>query len=385
VTAGPRDPLFDAIEFGILGQDRTHTRHDIGRLSGEHLDRVDALWRALGFTTAGDDERVYTDADVEAVRTFTGLVEVGFVDPSAELALARSMGRSFARLAEWEIGVMSEVLLRDGDSEDLDPEAIKELIARTLPLVEELQDYIWRRHLAAAAGRLMLTPPDTETGSRMAVGFADIVGFTRRSRELSTDELAELVETFEQRTSLIISEHGGRVIKTIGDEVMYAADDPVTAARIALALAAGHDEDESFPEVRVGSAYGDVLSRLGDLFGEVVNIAARLTSLARPGRVVVDRGLAQELEPHADEFRVRRMRNASVKGYSRLECFAVRPPRPDTDDRVLPEPFEDVIDEVIEVIADRLPATDRRRRRSARDSRRAPAGPETLPDDRPEP
>jgi len=333
VTAGPPDPIFEAIEFGILGQDRLLTRLDVERESGEPLERIDALWKALGFTTSEDDEKRFTDGDVEAVQLLAQLVDVGFVDRGTEIALARSMGRSFARLAEWEVGVMADLVLAGTDrSEDtvLDPAAITEVIARTLPVVEQLQDYVWRRHLAAAAGRLLLHPQDSEHGTSTSVGFADIVGFTRRSRELDTEQLAELVETFEQTVSLVISEHGGRVIKTIGDEVLYVADDPLSAGRIALALARGHEEDEAFPEVRVGAAYGMVMNRLGDVFGEVVNIAARLTSVARPGRVLIDRGLAEELEEHPAEFRVRRARTASVKGYSRLECFALRTPKPDS-------------------------------------------------------
>lgn len=370
MVAEPPDPVFEAIEFGILGQDRDLTRHDVEHLSGEPLARIDALWRALGFTTADSDERIYTFADIDALQTLTSLVEIGFIDEGAEIALARSMGRSFARLAEWEVGVMADLVLSDAVADDLgtvDLDAIQELIARTMPAVEQLQDYIWRRHLAAAAGRVLLRPQSADSAAHKAIGFADIVGFTRRSRELDAEQLAALVEHFEQQVSLEITQQGGRVIKTIGDEVMFEADDPVAAARIALALASRHVEDDAFPEVRVGAAYGEVLNRLGDVFGEVVNIAARLTSVARPGRALVDRGLAAELEEHTEEFRVRRQRAVSVKGYSRLDCFLLRHPKPPTDERGLPEPLE-VLDTMVEAIAerlpDRLPTPERRRVRS---------------------
>ena len=79
--------------------------------------------------------------------------------------------------------------------------------------------------------------------------------------------------------------------------------------------------------MRVGAAYGAVLRRLGDVFGEPVNIASRLTSIARPGRVLVDRELAEALRPHEEEFRLRRVRGISVKGYSRLETWALKRPR----------------------------------------------------------
>ena len=122
-----------------------------------------------------------------------------------------------------------------------------------------------------------------------------------------------------------MTNHRGRVIKTIGDEVLFVADDPVDAARIALGLVEA--EDEGFPEVRVGLAYGDVVSRLGDVFGPVVNIASRLTSLARPGRVLLDREMHEVLKPLTDEFRVRRARTATVRGYIRLDTWALKAPK----------------------------------------------------------
>lgn len=349
MTPEPDDTLFDAIEFGILGQDRDLTRLDVVAETGESLERIEALWRALGFPAAGDEERRFTDADVEAVRTFTGLVDVGFVDPDGEVALARSMGRSFARLAEWEVGVMAALLA--GDDTEPDPLLVKELLARILPAVEQIQDYVWRRHLAAAAGRLLLQPPDLEGGSLTSVGFADIVGFTRRSRELTQDQLAQLVEHFEQTVTTVITEHGGHTIKTIGDEVLFVADSPLAAARIGLTLATGHDRDEEFPVVRVGLAHGEVLRRLGDVFGEVVNIAARLTSVAKPGKVLVDRGMADALADHGEEeFRVRRLRSTSVKGYSRLELFALKPPKASSDAPELPEGLQQLPEPAVDVL-----------------------------------
>ena len=113
------------------------------------------------------------------------------------------------------------------------------------------------------------------------MGFADIVGYTRQSRSVSPDELARMLETFESIATTIVTDHDGRVIKTIGDEILFVADDPRAMARIALDLVEVPDAD--FPELRVGAAYGAVLSKLGDVFGSMVNIASRLTSLTPPG------------------------------------------------------------------------------------------------------
>jgi adenylate cyclase len=322
--------LFEVLERAILGHTRHLTRTDVSSEAGVPAEHADALWRALGFTAAtSDDEVRFVDADVEALRLLGSLLEAGLIAERSEYALARSMGRSFARLAEWEISEIAAMVLDDPDRLDLG--VMEGLILTVVPKVEQLQNYIWRRHLANAAGRLLLQPTSGAGGVRMAVGFADIVGYTRQSRSLTAVELAELVETFESTVATVISDHGGRVIKTIGDEVLFAADDRHTAARIALELADGHTADEMFPEVRVGVAYGDVLRRLGDVFGEVVNIASRLTSLARPGRVLMNREMAEGLMED-EEFRVRRARTSTVKGYTRLETWALKRPKPPSEE-----------------------------------------------------
>jgi adenylate cyclase len=135
------------------------------------------------------------------------------------------------------------------------------------------------------------------------------------------------VETFESTAASLVTEHGGQVIKTIGDEILFVADDAPAAGRIGLALAEARQREPDFPELRVGLAYGPVMRRLGDVFGSVVNVAARLTSVARPGRVLVDREMHALLEPLEGEFRVRRARTTTVRGYTRLDTWRLKRPR----------------------------------------------------------
>lgn len=331
------DPgVFEHLETSLLGEQPTLTRPQVIDRAGVSLEHAHELWAALGFPPPQNDEdRIFTSEDVEALRILHSLVETGVVEPETEASLARSMGRSFARLAEWEIAEVAAHIL---DEETLDLPTASALIQETLPAIERLQSYIWRRHLASAAGRLLLGAGTAEDTVPMTVGFADIVGFTRRTRSLSAGELAAMVERFEATVNAVIAEHHGRIIKAIGDEVLFAVDDPLDAARIALVLTATHEEDDDFPQVRIGMAHGNVLRRLGDVFGEVVNIASRLTSLARPGRTLVNRDLADLLRDRDDEFRLRRARTSTVKGYSRLETWALKPPKePPREPKVQPE------------------------------------------------
>ncbi len=322
--------LYEQIEEAILGSARTYNRVEVAERAGVDLARATALWRALGFPgTSSDDEVVFTDADIVALRLVAWLVETGFIDPAVELTLVRSMGRSFARLAEWEVSELVSAAF--AGAMVTDQSRLEELLASLVPVVEDIQTYIWRRHIASAAGRILLRPA-TENGVLMGVGFADMVGFTRRTRDLTGAELGRLIETFESVSASIVTEHEGRVIKTIGDEVLFVADDAVAAARIALDLVEARHRHQDFPEVRAGLAHGLVLSRLGDVYGTVVNVASRLTSLATPGRVLVDRGLQEALaaEPAQvrSQFLVRRGRSATVRGYNRLDTWSLRR-RPD--------------------------------------------------------
>lgn len=305
----------------VLGEGPRYDRLEVARMTGVDLEHLTTLWRALGFASpSSDDEALFLDADVEAIRGLHRLLGLGVLDAQASAAVVRTMGRTFSRLAEWEVAQLRAVLGTEPSSEELTA-----TMTALLPLMKDLQDYVWRRHLAGASTRALALGEGTETP--MAVGFADIVGFTRSSRTLSGPELAELVERFESTANELVAGAGGRIIKTIGDEVMFATDDAPAAARVALELARRHAEDQTFPQIRAGVALGPVLSRLGDLFGETVNVASRLTSLARPGTLLVNRALSEVLQG-ADDLVVRRVPPAHVKGYSRLESWAIRPVAP---------------------------------------------------------
>lgn len=326
---GPDGPsssaLYDALAESVLGGGAHLTRSQVADATGVELDRLTTLWRALGFPSPGPDEALFVEADVQAIGQLRALLDSGLLDVDDEGAMVRTMGRTFARLADWEIAQLAPQLAALGEPDTAAPPdqtaaALLAIVTDILPLIQNLQDYVWRRHLVGAAGRALLA--GDRAGVDLAVGFADIVNFTRTSRKLTTTELGALVETFEATVTEVIAGHGGRVIKTIGDEVLFVCDSPIAAAWIAIDLAQRHGADETFPELRVGLAYGPVLARLGDVFGEVVNIAARLTSLARPGTVLVNGELAALL---ADDFRVRRAPTERVRGYSRLETWALRP------------------------------------------------------------
>ena len=336
----------DRVEQLLLGHAPHLTRIEVSERAGVPLELARELWRLLGFAETADDDVAFTEADVEALRLSAELTGLGVLGQDSQAALVRTWGRSFARLAEWQTTLLARVAAEHAAGEAGDPadpagtvEAMAALVAEVLPRVEQLQTYAWKRHLAGASSRLLALSdqaasagPDApgETVLPQAVCFVDIVGFTSRSKSLREAELVAWIEEFEHVSSSVVVERGGRVIKNIGDEVLLVADDVATAAEIALEmLRRGDDPDDGFPAVRAGVAYGDVVLRLGDVLGPTVNIAARLTSLARPGTVLVDeraheRLVALDAERDRASYTFRRPQRASVKGYSRLQPWVLR-------------------------------------------------------------
>jgi adenylate cyclase len=322
----------EALERLLLGGPRRYTRLDVGRMAGMPSERTQRLWRALGFPDAADDDPAFTDADIAALGVLSTLIDSGFVDPDSEASIARAMGQALSRLADWQTDMLADALLR-GARADEDPAATTERAVAAaqalLPRLREVQDYVWRRHLVANVDRLLAA---TGPGDRreLAVGFADLVGYTSRSRGMGGRELGAMVEDFESTAAEVIARHHGRVVKTVGDGVLFTAWSATDAADIGLELPDAWAAVDR-PPLRVGAAYGAVLTRLGDVYSPVVNLASRLTSLARPGALLVDRDLADRLRGLGD-YRVRPLRRVSVRGYDHLQPWLVRRGRAAAED-----------------------------------------------------
>ncbi|MBM4793875.1 adenylate/guanylate cyclase domain-containing protein [Streptomyces sioyaensis] len=283
------------LEQLILGADRRYTPFQAARGAGVSMDLAARFWRAMGFADIGQ-VKALTEADVLALRRLAGLVEAGLLSEAMAIQVARSTGQTTARLADWQIDSFLEGLTEPQDSGLTRTEITYPLVELLLPELEEFLVYVWRRQLAAATGRVVRAQDDAEmVDRRLAVGFADLVGFTRLTRRLEEEELGELVEAFETTCSDLVAAHGGRLIKTLGDEVLFSADDAGVAAEIGLRLIETMTHDETMPELRVGIAFGTVTTRMGDVFGTTVNLASRLTSIAPKDTVLVDEAFAEEL------------------------------------------------------------------------------------------
>lgn len=303
-SAGPEragDPDDDGtvaldLERLILDAPRRYTPYQAARTAEVPMELATRFWRAMGFPDIGQS-RALNDSDVIALRRLAGLIESGLLSESMAIQVARSTGQTTARLAGWQMDTFLDSLTQSVEPGLTRADVAYPLVELLLPELEQFLVYVWRRQLAAVTGRVVQAAEDAEiTSGRLAVGFADLVGFTRLSRRLEEEELGELVETFESTCADLIAGQGGRLIKTLGDEILFVSEDPVTAAEIALSLVEALTKDETIPALRVGMAFGTVTSRMGDVFGTTVNLASRLTSIAQKDAVLIDGEFAIALE-----------------------------------------------------------------------------------------
>ena len=314
------------IEERLLGGPRRHTRTEAAAFADVSPDYAQRLWRALGFANVGEGAAAFTDGDLIALDRLMTLVRSEFLDEELAVSVTRALGHNVARLVEWQVEALGEHLEH---TRGLAPaEALRAAVDLSSDHLEEFEAllvYAWRRQLAAVAGRVLAerdADADAVSGV-LSVGFADLVSFTRLSQRLEERELAALVDRFGRRSADVIAAAGGRLVKTVGDEVLFVADSAARAARIGLDLAETMAKDPVLPDVRVGIATGTVLTRMGDVFGRTVNLANRLIALAAPGTVLADSETTDALA-HDPDFVLDGARTRAVRGMGLVRPGLVR-------------------------------------------------------------
>ena len=314
------------LEALLLGAPCQLTRDEVAAAAGIPEPEARALWSAMGFAEVPPGEPAFTWLDVESLREALALIELGVFDNDTLLVLARSMGQHLSRMAEAQVDVLR--FQGAGMTVAQAADVAADAAAEVLPRLERIIGHMWRRQIAAATARALVAA--TEDGQPLlTIGFVDLVDFTRSTQHWDATTLERLLERFESETALRVTAVGGQVVKTLGDAVMYVTDEPGAAVEVALRTVDAHVLDPELPDVRAGVAHGPVLVRLGDVFGQPVNIASRLTDEARPRTVLVDDRTAAALA-HDGSYELKRLRRRSVRGYRALTPHLLR--RTGTDD-----------------------------------------------------
>jgi len=323
----PRQQQIGRIAEIVLGDPAVFTREEAAAAAGLTVEQARPYWRAMGFADVGSAP-VFTSTDVESLCLLTGWVSDEVLDEATTLEVVRSLGQTASRLADWQVDTMARVLAESQAPVDLT--AVGDAMADVLPGLESLLVHAWRRHLAAVVGRglaFISDDPDSMSDPTLAtVGFADIAGFTRLARVMADSDLAAMVQAFESGAADIVAGRGGRLVKTLGDEVMFVtdrADDAVAIANQMHGLTSPGDEALT---LRIGLATGHLISRMGDFYGGTVNLASRLTAIARPGSTLVDATTEGALSD-PDAYVLRHLAPRPLRGMGLVRATSVAPRR----------------------------------------------------------
>lgn len=293
-----------------------HTRDEAAAVAGIAPEQIDRIFRAAGLPTVAPDTPYYSDRDVETLRAF-GLGAALFGE-AAVLRFTRVIGTSLSRIADAALAMA--LAMRRGPMElagahEVELARSNEASSAALDTVPLVLEAFFSHHLEVAVRRFEVSRAGrTLRTVNLAVAFLDLVGFTERSRALDAEQLASAVADFETLVGEAIAVRGARLVKMIGDEVMYVATDPATAVEIALDLRDAIAAHPVLTDVRGAVVFGEVVSQDGDYYGSEVNLAARMVAAAEPRQILATAAVADAIEAE-DSFAVRPDGERELRGF----------------------------------------------------------------------
>ncbi len=277
------------------GQPIYTLREAAGEL-GVPVEELTRAWHALGLAAPDTGEPIFSQIDIDGLASWVAMKAA--VGDEATMTLLRVLGGSMARLAEagsTAIRLGMPDIQMEHSADELTTAKAYRRVGEFIPRLGVLIDAVFRHHTVSARTYFEGVVRDTSASVVCGIGFADLTGFTGLSQQLSATELSDLLVEFASAVSDVVLADGGRIVKFIGDEVMWVSSTPEQLAKVAFDLVEHPDAREAGLEVRAGLGYGSVLAIGGDYFGTPVNLAARLVGAAAPGQILVSTDVRDEL------------------------------------------------------------------------------------------
>ncbi|MGZ4306611.1 MAG: adenylate cyclase regulatory domain-containing protein [Solirubrobacteraceae bacterium] len=273
------------VERVLVGR---YTASEVEERSGLPADMVRRVRGLLGLPIPGEEDRVFSDADVEGALSLRGFLDAGFGEEQIA-EITRVLGESMARLAATTTAAFVDTFLEPGDSEQDVAQRFAGLAQELAPKLAPVLEGAFSAHLREAVRRGIIGRAEREAGQvsgaqEMAVCFADLVGFTRLGGEMEPRELGTVAVKLGE-LAIQVAKPPVRLVKTIGDAAMFVSPQPDALVDVALTLLESAEQAE-LPTLRAGIAVGPALARAGDFYGHSVNVASRVTGAARPGSVL---------------------------------------------------------------------------------------------------
>jgi len=315
------------VERAIAGDGPRYTPREIADLSEVELPLLERFSAALGIPYPGPDEREATEAQLEAARRIKAFRDAGLPEEGM-LQVARTIGMGTARIAEANRELVIRTLTQPGDTERDLALRLAAAAEHMLPLVGPTIIDAFQLHMLEQVRRDVIGTADLASGelggtTDTAICFADLVEFTKLGEEVAAEQLGLVAGRLEEMATAV-AESPVRLVKTIGDAAMLVSSNPAAMLRAALRLVeAAEEEGEEFPSLRAGIAFGPVIGQAGDYYGRSVNLASRITGIARPGSVLVDTATKEAAGEGFDFSRAGERHLKGIDGRTRL--YRARP------------------------------------------------------------
>jgi len=288
---------------------------ELDQRTGLSADQLLRIRRLLGLPEADPGDPVFGEEEIKAAQSTRMFLDVGLGE--AEIAeITRVLGEGMARLAATTAGAFVDAFLKPGDSEDEVAQRFATVAEQLIPAIDPVLVAAYKQHLADAVRRGVLSRAEREAGEagraqHVTVCFVDMVGFTRLGAQIDPRELGSLASRLAELAN-DVTEPPVRLVKTIGDAAMFVSSESGPLVSVALSLLEAVEAAE-LPSLRAGAACGTALQRTGDYYGHTVNLASRVTGVARPGAVLC----TEEVRDAApDEFDWSFARKHKLKGMS---------------------------------------------------------------------
>jgi adenylate cyclase len=283
------------VERVLAGSGSRYTREEVAELAGVDAELLAEQWRALGMPDPSDGEKAFGEADVEAAKRVRVLRDELGIPDDEMLAVSRVIGMNMSQLAAASRGLGQRVFSSPGDSELEVAGRFAAIVDGLGPLLTPTLEYVLQLHLREQIRHDVFGDREisegVESGREIAVAFADLVGFTKLGERLDPAEIGELTDRLGELAG-DVARGPVRLVKLIGDAAMLSSNDAGELLDAALALVASSEEEgEGFPLLRAGVAFGRAVARAGDYYGRPVNLASRITAIARPGSVLCDEAM----------------------------------------------------------------------------------------------
>lgn len=293
------------------------------------------FWLAMGFPDIGDEvnDIIFTPYDVAVMRRHVDKLSAGQVDAGTMNSLVRAQSHMADRLVLWQLEALVEFAQQTFELDDVSARFwMLDHIDEYLPFLEEQLKYAWRRHTASylrraeiELDRRVLDPDNEAMPLQRAIGFVDLESFTPRSSELGSKQLVSFMRNFEFACRDVISSNGARLVKTVGDAVLWVADDLKTGARVSTELVRTLGSIEGMLPVHSSLVWGGVVSAFGDVFGPIVNLASRLVDAAPGGSILMDRQTASALHGLGENrYAISPFGQQNFDGVGSIETFELR-------------------------------------------------------------